>query len=138
MAKNIKDMGYKATAVVCGKFFDLDNVLTFAEMAEKYGYDNDEEDNKALVETFTGAGYEYLGCVAVKEELDEAVGDACGLMGGYLLKDTKNGRLYVANDVWDEGRYVGKTRAYRFNVFTSGSMDYDTANRIYKKVMANK
>ena len=95
MAKNIKEMGYKATAVVCGKFFDLDNVLTFEEMAEKYGYDNDEEDNKALVETFTGAGYEYLGCVAVKEELDEAVGDACGFMGGYLLKDTKNGRLYL-------------------------------------------
>lgn len=138
MAKKITEMGYKATAVVCGKFFDLDNVLTFEELAEKYGYDNDEEDNKALVETFTCAGYEYLGCVAVKEELDEAVSDACGLMGGYLLKDTKNGRLYVANDVWDEARYMGKTRAYRFNVFTSGSMDYRAANEAYNEVMAQK
>lgn len=138
MAKKITEMGYKATAVVCGKFFDLDNVLTFDELAEKCGYDNDEEDNKALVETFTRAGYEYLGCVVVKEELDEAVGDACGLMGGYLLKDTKNGRLYVANDVWDEARYMGKTRAYRFNVFTSGSMDYRAANKAYNEVMAQK
>lgn len=138
MAKNIKELGYKATAVVCGKFFDLDNVLTFEELAEKCGYDNDEEDNKALVRAFTGAGYRYIGYVAVKEELDEAVGSACGLMGGYLLKNAKNGRLYVANDVWDEARGQGNCKAYRFNVFTSGSMDYNTANRIYKKVMANK
>ena len=138
MAKNIMELGYKATAVVCGKFFDLENILTFEEAATKYGYENDTEDNEALVRTFKQAGYEYLGYVAVKEELDEAVGAACGLMGGYLLKDTKSGRLYVANDVWDEARYVGKTRAYRFNVFTSGSMDYNTANKVYKEVMANR
>lgn len=132
MAKSIFEMGYEATAVECGKFFDLDNVMTFEEMAHHYGYDNDEADNTAKKEAFTGAGYEFVGYVAVKEELEDVVVYSHKLMGGYLLKDKKDGRLYVAHDVWDVARYVGKVHAYRFNVFTRDSMYYDTAEEAYK------
>lgn len=130
MAKKITEMGYKATAVVCGKFFDLDNVLTFEEAAQEYGYDNDVEDNKAIKHAFSGAGYRYVGCVKAINGMDEE----CGLFGGYLVKNTKNGRLYVVHDIWDEARGLGKCKAYRFNVLTSGSWDYKAYKEAYKKI----
>ena len=130
MGKKITELGYKATAVVCGKFFDLDNVLTFEEAAQEYGYDNDEEDNKAIKHAFSGAGYRYVGCVKAIDGLDEE----CGLFGGYLVKNTKNGRLYVVHDIWDEARGRGKYKAYRFNVLTSGSWDYKEYKKAYEKI----
>ena len=71
MAKKITEMGYKATAVVCGKFFDLDDVLTFEEAALEYGYNNDEEDCKAIKRAFSAAGYRYVGCVKAIDGMDK-------------------------------------------------------------------
>jgi hypothetical protein len=134
MAKKIEELGYKAGAVVCGKFFNLGKVMTFEEMAQEYGYENDEADNKALKHAFSGAGYRYVGCVDAIDGLDEE----CGVMGGYLVKNTKNGRLYVVVDVWDEARGRGMCKAYRFNVLTSGSFEYKELVQAYNKIQAAK
>lgn len=135
MSKKITTLGYKAGNVVCGKFFDLQHVMTFKEMANYYGYEDDKADNEALVEAFNGAGFEFVGCVKVKDGLDE-VEEATGLMGGYLVRAVNaRGRykLFVAHDVWDEARGMGMTRAYRFNVFTRGSFEYEEAQKAYRR-----
>ena len=134
MAKKIEELGYKAGAVVCGKFFDLSNVMTFEEAAQEYGYEDDVQDNKAIKHAFSGAGYRYIGCVKAIDGLDEE----CGLFGGYLVKNTKNGRLYVVHDIWDEARGRGLCKAYRFNVLTSGSWEYKEIVQAYNKILAAK
>ena len=141
MGKKITEFGYKATAVVCGKFFDLDNIRTLKEMAEFYGGDYDEkwqEDDKQLVEAFSRDGFEFLGCVGVKQELvDELCEAGVYVEGGYLVRGAylgKRKRLYVVHDVWDEARGYGNCKAYRYNLFTRGDWDFSKWERVYKKV----
>lgn len=141
MGKKITEMGYKATAVVCGKFFDLDNVMGLKEMAEYYGGEYDakwEDDDRQLVQTFERDGFEFIGCVAVKSELEEA---GVELLGGYLVRGKlgygnagNRRRIYVVADFWDESKGQGECRAYRYNVFTRGSFDYNDVERVYRQV----
>lgn len=141
MGKAITEMGYTEKAVVCGKFFDLQNVMTLQEMAEYYGGEYDDNwrrSDEHLIETFENDGYEFLGCVAVKKELEELEEY---IMGGYLVRGNylgKRKRLYIIWDIWDEARGQAEYEAFRYSIFTSGSFDYDTAQRIYKKVMGKK
>lgn len=141
MEKNVK-----IGRVPCGKFFDLTKVYTLKEVAELYGSDYDEkwqEDDKQLVKTFENEGFEFLGCVQVKEELAEALADegvywemAYVVRGvlGYAGRDKK--RIYLVTDVWDESRGQGTHRAYRWNVLDTGSFEYGAAQKAYKAVKA--
>lgn len=141
MEKNVK-----IGRVPCGKFFDLTKVYTLKEVAELYGSDYDEkwqEDDKQLVKTFENEGFEFLGCVQVKEELAEALADegvywemAYVVRGvlGYAGRDKK--RTYLVTDVWDESRGQGKHRAYRWNVLDTGCFEYGAAQKAYKKARA--
>lgn len=142
MAKKITEMGYKATAVVCGKFFNCEDIYTLKEIAEMEGaeYTKDwEEDDKELVSTFERDGFTFIGCVAVKEELVDALCEECVywqyayvIRGKFGSNDKK--RIYLVVDCWDEARGNGQCKAYRYNLFTKGSWDYDTANKVYNKV----
>lgn len=142
MAKKIMDMGYEATAVVCGKFFNCEDIYTLKEMAEMFGGEYTkqwEEDDKELVSTFNGDGFTFIGCVKLKEELaDEFCEDGLYWEWAYVVRgkfDSKDEtRIYLVVDCWDEARGQGKCRAYRYNLLTKGSWDYDTANRIYNKI----
>ena len=143
MAKKIEKLGYKAGAVVCGKFFDLSKVMTLKEMAEYYGGEYDakwKDDDRQLVATFERDGFEFLGCVVVKEELEEAGVD---MLGGYLVRGKagygdKRTRIYVVVDTWDESHGQGEYRAYRYNLFTRGSFEYNDVERIYRKTKREK
>lgn len=134
MGKKITEMGYEATAVVCGKFVDLDNVMGWEEMADYYGYDNDVEDNEAMEEAFNGAGYTFIGWVCALKALEEEA----GFMGGYLVKQEETGKLYYVHDIWDEARGNGKCKAYRFNTFTEGCWDYKGIEEAYAKYVAQQ
>ena len=128
--------------------FDLTKVCTLAEMAEMaevYGGNYDEkwqENDRQLVETFRRDGFEFLGCVMVKEELADALADAGvywdmayvvrGVLG--YCGDTKK-RTYLVTDVWDESHGEGEVRAYRWNVLGTGSFEYNEAQKAYGKVM---
>lgn len=137
----------KIGRVAGGKFFDLTKVYTLAEMAEMFGsgdYDEKwQEDDKQLVATFEQGGFEFLGCVLVKEELADALADeGVYLDVAYLVKgclgydgSTKK-RTYLITDVWDESHGQGKNRAYRWNVQGPGSFEWSAAQRAYRKVMA--
>lgn len=139
MSKNITEMGYTEKSVISGRFFDLDNVMTLEEMAEQYGeYDEKwRKDDEQLLEAFRGAGYEFIGCVNIKKGFDGAMADACVYYeGGYIVRGGWVGqrkRNYVVVDVWDETHGQGEVRAYRFNLFTAGSFDYNEVNKIYKQ-----
>lgn len=96
-----------------------------------------------MVETFKRDGFEFLGCVTVKEELAEALADegvywdmAYVIRGvlGYGGRNTK--RTYLVTDVWDESHGEGEHRAYRWNVQGEGSFEYNAAQRAYRKVKA--
>lgn len=140
MAKKIRVEG--------GKFFDMENVYTLEQTAELLGGDYDEkwqEDDKQLVETFEADGFEFLGCVLVKDELEEALADnnvdwymayvVRGCLG--YMGDTKK-RTYLVTDVWDESHGQGEHRAYRWNVQGPGSFEWNEAQKAYKQVMAQK
>lgn len=141
MGKNVR-----IGRVACGKFFDLTKVYTLAEIAELFGDDYDEkwqESDKQLVQTFENDGFEFLGCVLVKEELVDALVDAGvywemayvvrGVLG--YCGDTKK-RTYLVTDVWDESHGEGEVRAYRWNVQGPGSFEYNEAEKAYRKVKA--
>ena len=141
MGKNVK-----IGRPMCGKFFDLTKVYTLKETAEMFGGDYDkkwEADDKQLVETFEGDGFEFLGCVLVKEELTEAFAevnvywDIAYVVRGVLGYggDTKK-RTYIVTDVWDMSNGQGEVRAYRWNVLSTGSFEYNEAQRAYRKVKA--
>lgn len=136
----------KIGKVAGGKFFDLDNVYTLEELARLAGVEYDDrwrEDDKQLVATFEREGFEFLGCVLVKEELADALADegvywqeaylvrGCLGYGGHTKKHT-----YLITDVWDESHGQGETRAYRWNVQGPGSFEWNAAQRAYRKVMA--
>ena len=140
MVKNVR-----IGRVACGKFFDLTKVYTLKETAEMFGGDYDERwqaDDKQLVQTFEGDGFEFLGCVLVKEELTEALKevnvywDIAYVVRGVLgyCGDTKK-HTYIVTDVWDESNGQGEVRAYRWNVLSISSFEYNEAQRAYKKVM---
>ena len=129
--------------VAGGKFFDLTKLYTLEEIAEICGYGYDEkwqEDDKQLVQTFERDGFEFLGCVQVKEELGAALADADvywdmayvvrGVLG-YGGRTKK--RTYLVTDVWDESRGQGERRAYRWNVLGTGSFEYNDAQKAYRK-----
>lgn len=136
----------KVGRVACGKFFNLEKVYTLAEMAKVYGGDYDakwQEDDRQLVETFENDGFEFVGCVMVKEELADALADenvywdmAYVVRGvlGYGGRNTK--RTYLVTDVWDESHGQGEVRAYRWNVLSTGSFEYNEAQKAYRKVKA--
>jgi len=133
MGKKITTLGYEATAVVCGKFVNLDDVMGWEEMADYYGYDNDVEDNEAMEEAFNGAGYTFIGWVKALKALEEAE-----FMGGYLVKEEATGKLYIVHDIWDEARGNGKCKAYRFRTFTEGCWDYAGIEEAYTKYVAQQ
>lgn len=143
MAKKIEELGYTAGAVVCGKFFNLDKVMTLKELAEYYGGEYDKQwkdDDKQLVATFERDGFEFLGCVAVKDELEAA---GVEMLGGYLVRGkawfgSKRKRIYVVTDTWDESHGQGEHRAYRYNLFTRGSFEYNDVERVYRKTKRKK
>ena len=129
----------------CGKFFDLTKVYTLKETAEMFGGNYDEKwqaDDKQLVETFEGDGFEFLGCVLVKPELAEALADvnvvwdmAYVVRGVLGYSGRTNKGTYLVTDVWDMSHGQGEVRAYRWNVLSTGSFEYNEAQRAYKKVM---
>jgi hypothetical protein len=140
MNKNVK-----IGRVACGKFFDLTKMYTLKETAEMFGGSYDEKwqaDDKQLLETFERDGFEFLGCVLVKEELAKALAEANvywdmayvvrGVLGygGRTKKST-----YLVTDVWDMIHGQGEVRAYRWNVLSTGSFECNEAQRAYKKVM---
>lgn len=138
----------KKIRVVGGKFFDMENVYTLEQTAELLGGDYDEkwqEADKQLAETFKADGFEFLGCVLVKDELAEALADHNVYWGmAYVVRgclgyrgDTKK-RTYLVTDVWDESHGQGEHRAYRWNVQGPGSFEWDEAQKAYKQVMAQK
>lgn len=140
MGKNVK-MG----KVAGGKFFDRTKLYTLEETAIMFGGGYDEKwkaDDKQLVETFEADGFEFLGCVLVKKELEEALADANvywdmayvvrGVLG-YGGHNTK--RTYLVTDVWDESHGEGEVRAYRWNVLGIGNFEYNEAQKAYRKVM---
>lgn len=136
MAKKITEMGYKAAAVVCGKFFNCEDVYTLKEAAEKLGADYDkkwEENDKQLVDTFNGDGFEFLGCVRIKEELVEALEDE-NVYWEYAYMVKGQDGIYLVVDMWDESCGEGNNRAYRYNVLDKGDFEYANANRAYNKV----
>lgn len=139
------DKNVKLSRVVCGKFFDLTKVYTLKETAEMFGGNYDEKwqaDDKQLVETFERDGFEFLGCVLVKEELSKALAEANiywdiayvvrGVLG-YGERTKKS--TYLVTDVWDESRGQGEFRACRWNVLSTGSFEYNEAQKSYRKVM---
>lgn len=86
-------------------------MYTLKETAEMFGGSYDEKwqaDDKQLLETFERDGFEFLGCVLVKEELAKALAEANvywdmayvvrGVLGygGRTKKST-----YLVTDVWD-------------------------------------
>lgn len=141
MGKNVK-----IGRVACGKFFDLTKVYTLEETAELFGGDYDEkwqENDRQLVETFKRDGFEFLGCVVVKEELADALADEgvywdmAYVVRGVLGYDGRNTKhTYLVTDVWDESHGEGETRAYRWNVQGEGSFEYNAAQKAYRKVKA--
>ena len=111
-----------------------------------FGGDYDEKwqaDDKQLVETFEGDGFEFLGCVLVKEELAEELAevnvywDTAYVVRGVLgLGGHTKKRTYLVTDVWDESHGEGEVRAYRWNVLSTGSFEYSEAEKAYRKVKA--
>lgn len=136
----------KIGKVAGGKFFNLTKVYTLEELAEFAGVRYDErwqEDDRQLVATFEQGGFEFLGCVLVKEELADALADeGVYWQEAYLVRGclgyggkTKK-RTYLVTNVWDESHGQGETRAYRWSVQGPGSFEWNTAQRAYRKVMA--
>lgn len=120
MAKKITEMGYKAEAVVCGKFFDLDNVLTPEEVAPKFGYEYDDEfkqERKQVEEMFNRHGMEFVGCVVLKEEFE---GRDVGFFWGELIKDTKNGSLCIADEVCEDYYSILREGSYNYSMLEQG------------------
>jgi hypothetical protein len=121
-------------------------VYTLEETAKMFGGDYDEKwkaDDEQLVQTFENDGFEFVGCVMVKEELADALADenvywdmayvVRGVLG--YCGDTKK-RTYIVTDVWDESHGEGEVRAYRWNVLSTGSFEYNEAEKAYRKVKA--
>ena len=138
MGKKLTKMGYKPEEVVCGKFFNLDDVHTLEENAEFYGAEYDDKwrkDDEHLIDTFKRDGFEFIGCVVAKKELRED--DNCAVEGGYLVKGhylDDEIKLYVVSDIWDEARGQAPEPAYRYNLFTEGSFDYEAMDEIYNEI----
>lgn len=136
MSKKLTELGYNPEQVACGKFFNLDHVLTLKEQAESYGTEYDEKweaDDKVLLRAFKRDGFEFVGCVATKKELMND--DTCELEGGYLVYGKyldDESRLYVVMDVWDESRGRAPEPAYRYCVFDEGSFEYEAMEEAYQ------
>lgn len=120
MGKKITEMGYKATAVAGGKFFDLDNVLTPEEVAQKFGYEYDDEfrqERKQLEEVFNKNGLEFVGCVVLRNEFEDA---DVGFFWGELVKNKDDGSLCIIDDVWGDGYSVLRQGSYNYSILEQG------------------
>ena len=116
MAKKITEMGYEATAVVCGKFFDLDNVMAPEEVAPKFGYEYDDEfrqERRQLEELFNRHGLEFVGCVVLKKKFEDR---DVGFFWGELVKNKEDGSLFIIDEVWDDGYSTLKQGSYNYSV----------------------
>lgn len=120
MGKKITEMGYKAEAVVGGKFFDLDNVLMPEEVAPKFGYEYDDEfrqERRQLEEMFNRHGLEFVGCVVLKDEYEDK---DVGFFWCELVKNTKDGSLCIVDDVCGDSYSVLGQGSYNYSVLEQG------------------
>ena len=93
----------RISRVACGKFFDLTKMYTLKETAEALAEANVYWDIAYVVHGVLG----YNECTK---------------------KST-----YLVTDVWDESRGQGEVRAYRWNVLSTGSFEYNEAQKAYKE-----